>query len=245
MAESAQVATPPQQGWTPVPDPTTLTTEALRREVAGLKELLETRLDAMDRAVEVFDANLNKVPTETDLKVGQLREVVYETFKTIGTEIDGLRLLTKEQFRGIELQFTERDTRTRDTAAQGALALTAALAAQKEAVAEQNKSFEKSIDKSERSTTEQITQQSILLQTTGSSLNEKIVALDNRMTRFEGLGLGAQTAENTARLNSGLGLQTVGIHTQQNSLALALTGLAVTFLLGSAGIVIALLAHHP
>ena len=37
----------------PLPDPTKLTTEQLRRELATLREIIETRLDGMDRATEV------------------------------------------------------------------------------------------------------------------------------------------------------------------------------------------------
>ena len=46
----------PGGGWVPVPDPTTLTTEAVeratgvfRREIQALRETLETRLDAADQ----------------------------------------------------------------------------------------------------------------------------------------------------------------------------------------------------
>ncbi len=37
--------------WRPVPDPTKLTTDQLRRELAALREIIETRLDGMDRAI--------------------------------------------------------------------------------------------------------------------------------------------------------------------------------------------------
>lgn len=44
---------PEQRDWRPIPDPTALTTEALRREIGGLKELLENRIDAvLDKAME-------------------------------------------------------------------------------------------------------------------------------------------------------------------------------------------------
>ncbi len=36
--------------WRPAPDPTKLTTEQLRREVAMLREILETRLDGCPRS---------------------------------------------------------------------------------------------------------------------------------------------------------------------------------------------------
>jgi len=44
----------PGGGWVPVPDPTTLTTEQLRRELNGLREILEARLDSMDHENELM-----------------------------------------------------------------------------------------------------------------------------------------------------------------------------------------------
>lgn len=44
----------------PVPDPTVLTTEQLLREIAAVKELMETQLDAQDRRVTEGDARLTE-----------------------------------------------------------------------------------------------------------------------------------------------------------------------------------------
>lgn len=38
---------------TPIPDPTLLTTEALQREIAGLKELLQSKIDSLDEAMRL------------------------------------------------------------------------------------------------------------------------------------------------------------------------------------------------
>jgi len=48
----------------PVPDPTILTTQQLQREVAALKEIIFTRLDANDKAVELLHADVTRVPTD-------------------------------------------------------------------------------------------------------------------------------------------------------------------------------------
>ena len=47
VAPVAGLAATPGGGWVPVPDPTTLTTLQLRRELAGQRELLEQRIDAL------------------------------------------------------------------------------------------------------------------------------------------------------------------------------------------------------
>jgi hypothetical protein len=243
-------------GWRPVPDPTLLTTEALHREIASLRELeetrlegleskLETRLDGMDRAVDLIHGAADRIPSETDIKVASVKELV---MAEIEAARDGFAAEVKtinEKFDGIATQFHERDERVKESATARDTAVAAALQAQKESAGAQTESLTLSIGKSEKSTSEQITQLATLQQQNTAAVNDKVNALAERMTRFEGLGLGAQTAENTARLNSTLGLQGLGVHTQQNSLTLAIAGLAFTLLIGSAGIVIALLAHHP
>ena len=65
----------------PVPDPTLLTTMALTREVAALKELLEARIEALGKAQALFETNLTRLPTEVDKQIGQLKElgIIYMT----------------------------------------------------------------------------------------------------------------------------------------------------------------------
>jgi len=41
----------PARGWTPVPDPTELTTKNLQREIAALKELIEARIVSLDHTI--------------------------------------------------------------------------------------------------------------------------------------------------------------------------------------------------
>lgn len=67
----------------PNPDPTLLTTQALFREIAALKELIFTRLDATDRALALFQENLTRVPTDTDKQVGYLKELHAERFASV------------------------------------------------------------------------------------------------------------------------------------------------------------------
>jgi hypothetical protein len=93
-------------------DPSILTTQALHREIAVLKEQFNTqisgmtrafeeRLDAIDKATGVFSENLTRVPTETDRAVARLKELhdtrfdaadqkICLTDRIIETRIDGI-----------------------------------------------------------------------------------------------------------------------------------------------------------
>src|SRR5579859_5246367 len=117
----------------PVPDPTVLTTQQLQREIgtsrelvealaSGMQRVFETRLDAMDKAIQLLQA-------ETDRAPARIVQVV-----------DHLRSVHDEKFRSIDKQFLERDTRTEQTSRDSKVAVDAALQAAKEAVGEQNKS---------------------------------------------------------------------------------------------------------
>lgn len=101
----------------PVPDPTALTTAALTREVQSLKELILTRLDAMDKALILLQTRADRVPSEVDIKVGQLQA------------------LHGEKFRSVDNQFIASST-----------ALAAALQAAKEAVDKGSQGTTKTID---------------------------------------------------------------------------------------------------
>jgi hypothetical protein len=219
-------------------DPAYLTREDVLREINSLRELFDSRLngitarlDAMDKAVELLDKHVSIVPSETDIKVGQLHAVVDEMFQTQGqrfTTVD-------EKFKGIETQFEERDVRVKDQAISATTAVNAALQAQKEQAFSQTESLTKSIEKSERSTHEQIAQQGQLLQSSVSSLNDKIGALDLRVTRFESLGLGTAAANEAQRANH-------SVATQDSSHNLAVTTAVLGAVFGLVGVVSTIIA---
>jgi hypothetical protein len=73
-------------GNTPVPDPTVLTTAALTREIAALKELVVVRLDGMDKAQSLFEVNLTRVPTDTDKQIQHLKELHDSRFEQIAKQ---------------------------------------------------------------------------------------------------------------------------------------------------------------
>jgi uncharacterized membrane protein YfhO len=172
-----------QAGLRPVPDPTLLTTQQLYREisivresvdesVASVKSVLETRLSAMDHANDLLQASTDKIPSQIDERIGQLREVTSEKFKSIAT------------------QFTERDIRTEQTARDSKVAVDAALQAAKEAVGEQNKSNALAIAKSEATFTKQIDQIGVLISTMQKGIDDKIDDIKTRLQAIESHKLG-------------------------------------------------------
>jgi len=71
----------PGGGWTPVPDPTLLTTEAVeratgvfRREIQALRETLETRLTAADDDRKRLWERLRDLPAERETAMSHLRD---------------------------------------------------------------------------------------------------------------------------------------------------------------------------
>lgn len=165
-----------QRDSTPLIDPTVLTTQQLLRELLGLRELLEMRILATEKTAVTMQTHLDQ------------RQVA------INTEMEHLQKLHEEKFHSIATQFKERDTRTDQAASTTKVAVDAALQAQKEAVAEQNKSSALAIAKSEAATMKQIDQIQALMQQSSNGLNDKIADLKESVTltygKSEGLSQG-------------------------------------------------------
>ncbi len=174
--------------WMPVPDPTRLTTEQLRREVATLREIIETRLDGMDRATEVANSQAAVLRAQIEQIRGRLRD---ET----ATEVGQLRELLEARLdgtdRAIALQFAERDVRSEQAAMGSRQALEAALLAQKELVTQQNDANSIAAAKAEASFTKQIDQIGTIIQTMEKATDARITELKERIDRGEGSSAGA------------------------------------------------------
>lgn len=171
---------------TPVPDPTVLTTAALTREIASLKEIVFTRLDGMDEAVKLFHAALTRTPTDVD------------------KQISHLKALHSEKFDGVQLQFKERDTRAEQISKDSKVAVDAALQAAKEAVGEQNKSSSLAIAKSEAATTKQIDQIALLISATNKATDGKINDLKERLDRGGGVDNGKTIQRESTQKNNSM-----------------------------------------
>jgi hypothetical protein len=168
-----------------VPGAPYLTTEELRRDVSALREILQARLDGMDRAAVVLSDTVTRTPT------------------AIQTAISHLKELHDEKFSSIELQFLERDVRTGQAATASAQALAAALQAAKEAVFEQAQAAAKAADKTELSFTKQIDLLLAQIKALSDTFTDRLAELKERIDRGEGTASGQQDFRAERRLDTG------------------------------------------
>lgn len=191
----------------PVPDPTRLTTEQLRRELATLREIIETRLHGMDRATELVTVQAANVREELEQIRTRLRD---ETT----TEIRQLRQLLEARLDGMDrataLQFAERDIRAEQGAEAAHRALAAALGAEKELVHQQNEA-NTAAAKAEASFTKQIDQIGTIIQTMEKARDARITELKERIDRGEGSTAGAAGSHSERRLDTGQVLTTLSV----------------------------------
>ncbi len=119
----------PGGSYVPIPDPTVLTTQQLQREIAasrdlvevrieGIREVFETRLEAMDKTVQLF------APEASDM----------------------FRELHGERFASIEKQFIGWDVRISEATAASQKAIDASLQAAEKAVGKMESAFIKQFD---------------------------------------------------------------------------------------------------
>jgi protoporphyrinogen oxidase len=190
-------------------DPSALSTAALQREIASLKEqfrselqgevkVLGARLAAIDRATVVFEAGLTNVPTALQEAISHLKEYHGERFVGVEKQFSDLR---------IAIDKSERVTK---------VAVDAALEAAGKAAGAQAESFAQSIDKSEKATAKQIDQIVTLLQAATAAMNDKNEDTKERLNRIEGQAIGH------------LGAKTEG--KDSNSFTVAVIAVIVAFL---------------
>lgn len=172
------------------PDPTVLTTAALIREIASLKEIVFTRLDGMDRAILLFNENITRVPTDTDKQIGHLYTLTLEKFTTVDAKFDAYT----ERFKAIFDKFIEIEVKRVENKVDSSTGIAAALQAQKELVAQQNTSNALAITKSETGMLEQLKQLQALLAAEAKALDGKIADNKDRITTFEQRIVGQTTA---------------------------------------------------
>ena len=137
------------------------------KQITQLRSILETRLNGMDRAIDLLQKTADQFPSRVDEK------------------IDALQRVHEEKFASIETQFVERDKRSEQTSRDSKVAVDAALQAQKEQYAEHNRSSALAISKSETATTKQIDQQGILITANTKATDEKIDDVKQRITQIE------------------------------------------------------------
>jgi hypothetical protein len=139
--------------------------------VSSLRDLIDTRLDAMDKAIELLQQIANRSPT-----IGE----VYARFE--------------ERFIRIDQAFIERDKRTDQLTVASSTAIAAALQAQKEAAGESQKSSSAAIAKAETATNESLKQLQVLFQTSIGALQTAQNDIKSRIDKGEASGVGHKIA---------------------------------------------------
>lgn len=199
----------------PNPDPSVITTESIDRAVNNLEEKIKSRIDGMEKAVEVFHADLVRVPTLLDRSILGLREIIEQRLDGmdkaiellqvssskiplfIKNDVQQLRELHEEkfnsiseqtniQFAGIATQFMERDKRTEQLSLADKTAIAAALQAQKEAAGAQNESNAAANVKMETNFAKLIDQGQALLLEMRRNTEAQINDLKSRLDKGEG-----------------------------------------------------------
>ena len=203
MPESSPAIAAPTTVSRPDPDPTTLTTQALYREINQVQTLLHSEMEGLSGRL---DARI----TSVDHGLDRLRLIIDREPELTNQLVNNLKSIHEEKLSSIQVQFIERDVRTEQTSRDSKVAVDAALQAAKEAVEKQNASSALAIAKSESATTKQIDTQGILITTATTSLNERIDAasatmnskiddLKDRLNRMEGMGVGTRTTHDDTR----------------------------------------------
>lgn len=187
---AGEIPTASTTNGTQKPDPTILTTQNLRREIEGLRELqealvsgeigkLETRLNGMDKAIELLHTASARIPLHVKEEVTHLSELVVEKIERLGD-------VATERFAGIEKQFAERDKRTEQLSLADKTAVNAALAAQEKQAIAQQEGNNAATSKMEANFTKLIEQGQTLLQEVRRNTDVQINDLKSRLDKGEG-----------------------------------------------------------
>jgi DNA-binding transcriptional MerR regulator len=199
----------------PVPDPTRLTTQLVDRTFGAFREVFEVRFAELDRAIALATSQVDRIPADTDAKGSQLRadvdRQVLALRELILSQIESIKGVNAEKFQALDIRFTERDVRVEQAARESRMSQDAALAAAKEAVAEQNKANAQAITKSELSTQKQIDAMGQLMTNSNKSLEDKIAELKTRLDRGEGRTTGSSENRAEKRLDVGAALQAIAV----------------------------------
>jgi transcription termination factor NusB len=179
---------------TPVPDPTSLTTEALERGlksereyVDGERRLLSERLDGIDLA--------------TSLRADAVAKDIAHSQELAKKDVD-------HQAEMSEMRFAERDVRTAEAATAAATAIAAAFSAQKEAAQKEAENTQKSITRQEENTERALSKLGDLFQTTFDNLREGQAEIKLRVNsaEFARLGSSERQADSRQSVNAWVGV---------------------------------------
>ena len=247
-----------------IPGATADASERLRAEINGAitaaRELIGTRLAAMDKATELLADTVGKVPSDTDKAVAALRQLLgaridgmdtatrllAESVDNFPSDIDravsSVRELIQSQLRNVESVSKEKFSAIEGTFASNALALTAALAAQKEAAAEAKKSSDLAIDKSEKTTQETIRANDAKTASGISAQAAVMTDIKDRLIRLESGGVAIAAARTEDRASSTFDQTDRIAQVVQNGTRLMGTRATINTMIASVSAIVAVIA---
>ena len=90
----------------PSPDPTLLTTEALRREIAWTREITDEKFKAFRDLHDVLEKRFSQVGADIDAAILNYNNLCLERRTGIDQEVKAYRDATVDQFRAVDLRLT-------------------------------------------------------------------------------------------------------------------------------------------
>lgn len=162
---------------------------SLEDKLISLRDLLTTRIEAMEKVAQVQSDNVNRVPTLLDREAARLQVLLDERTANIRTTIK------------------ERDDQAHEDKVAAAKQWQLALSSLKELISSQNSANSLAIAKAEDATTNDLTSLSTLITATKDVLNGEINNLKQRMDRGEGTDRGQRLA--VAETHSNIGSVTL------------------------------------
>jgi hypothetical protein len=211
VATNADERIPGPSGFTesrPVPDPTLLTTQQLFREIYALREIIEARLDAGDKAILLLQDKVSQEPATSH----------------VAASVVHLKEVSSVRWDALQRQLLDIQASAQRQAAEDKVALSAALASAEKSVEEQNRSNNMAVAKSEASTAKQMDQIHTQIVSIAENFNGKVDDLKARVSLIEGRGLGIIAQKTDTKDNWGVAVAVGGFV----GLLLAAAGIAVT-----------------
>jgi len=237
----------------PIPDPTTLTTEAVeratevfRRELTALRETFEARFTALGEALEsrrreftgdlesaraLIEQRLDGMDTAIALAARELDKFVGLLRAERDSRDDAEREFIMSQIEIIAVRLTEKFAAIDGQFAASKTAVDAALSAAKEAVQEQNKSNTAAIAVSEANTKEQIRALDQVGSASRKALDDKIDDARTRLTSIEERTRGIKESAGEGREEKGLRNSNVVVSLMAASMLVSLIAIIITIVL--------------
>ncbi len=159
---------------------------SLRAEFAIRLAAVDTRFEAMDKAVSLQHDDYVRVPTLLDRAVNDLKSLISERFDTTHANLKNLSDVTGEKFSSVQMQFSllGKASEQVDVANKASIAL--ALQAQKEGSISTTEMIVAAMAKMEANFTKQIEQGQVLVNEVKRNTDERINDIKSRMDRGEG-----------------------------------------------------------